>query len=74
MQLGLELGVKEWELQMGHAQKHGGRIYPPQVYAYFSARFIELVADGKLTPESYRALDKDVAVIARTVKECQEVP
>jgi hypothetical protein len=33
-----------------------------------------VVADGKLTPESYRALDKDVLVIARTVKECQEMP
>jgi hypothetical protein len=41
MQLELELGLKEWELQSAHGLKVGGKVFPPQVYAYFSARFIE---------------------------------
>ena len=67
-QLGLELGLKEWQNQIADAQKQGGRIWPPQVYAYFSGRFLQLATSVDLNPATYDRLDKEVLAMARAVR------
>ena len=67
--LGLELGLKQWETQFAHVQKHGGTLSPPQVYAYFGGRFLHLVASGEMSPARYEQLDKKMGTFARAVQE-----
>jgi hypothetical protein len=73
LQLGFELGMKQWESAFGLASKQADRGYntsiiPPYVYVNFNMRVLELLANGELTPDSLQALDIENNNIVETIK------
>jgi hypothetical protein len=72
LRLGLELGAKEWENQVQYAMQHGGKLYPPQLHAYFSARFFQLASEGRLTVEAYGEIIKELKALEKVVEKASE--
>lgn len=56
LELGVQVGLKEHEFQAARAH---GMIGPPQIFALYSARFLQLEDEGKMTPEALKALEAE---------------
>lgn len=74
LQLGVEMGIKQWDSLFKHLQDQvnkgaSGRIVPPYVYVNFNVKVLELLAEGKLTPETLENLNKENKKIIETLQQ-----
>ena len=74
LQLGYEMGMKQWDSLFGHLQKmtdkgYSGKISPPYIYVNFNMRVLELLAESKLTPENLDKAQAELQVILKRLEE-----
>ena len=74
LQLGYEMGVKQWEEYSSHLQKmydkgFTGKISPPYVYVNFNVRVLELLSSGKLNPETMKTVESELNNILKRYEE-----
>ena len=53
--------MREWDTQFKVKRERGGTIWPPQLYAYFSARFLKAASEGAMSPKQYDELQKELS-------------
>ncbi|RJP55614.1 MAG: hypothetical protein C4557_01175 [Anaerolineaceae bacterium] len=78
LQLGHELGIKQWESTLSILQRHADqgrkiKMVPTFVYVNFNVRVLELLADGKLTPESLQKLHAENNKIIQVIDENSKI-
>jgi len=76
LQLGFDLGIKQWntwnEISWKEAEAGKKRsIVPPYVFVDFNVRVLELLADGKLTPETLNILKKKTTGIRGYIRRTE---
>lgn len=64
LQLGTEMGIKHWDTLFKDLQEKtnkgaSGVITPPYVYVNFNIKVLELLAEGKLTPETLEKINNE---------------
>lgn len=73
LNIGFETGIRQWEsLYKGSLDlsQRGFSVsmHPPVSYIYFNVKAMELIADGKLSPETLSKLDSEQKEITKTIE------
>jgi hypothetical protein len=68
MNIAFETGMRQWEaMYKGYLEKQSDfSINPPIAYIYFNTKAMELLADGKFSPETLSKLHAEQKVITET--------
>jgi hypothetical protein len=72
LQLGCEMGIKQWDTLFGHLSKmtesgRKGNIAPPILFVNTNVRALELLSEGKLTSENLEKLFIELEDIKETI-------